>query len=251
MKQRASALVLLCVIAVFFIVATTLPAQGQFDSYPQSSGDLAPVQDADLTQEGVWEGSAKGTAYSEFNHRFVGLFVLLFGLGELGYSLRYQLPFWIRFVLPSALAIIGPYLLVWSDHEAWPIGALTFHQTFSGQDPEIIQHKFYGVFGSFAAVSETLRRIGWARNPLWATPLFMLGLIGSLLLFLHSHEHHPGNRMIEWHHALLGSFGIGAAVSNAMVSWASGVSEQSVKRWEAAWAMFVIIMGLQLLVYDE
>ena len=95
---------------------------------------------------GAWEGSAEGVAYSEFNHRFAGLFVLLFGLAELGYALRYPLPSWTRLVLPGAFGVIGAYLLIWSDHEAWPVGSLTFVQTFSGQDQEIIQHKFYGVF---------------------------------------------------------------------------------------------------------
>ena len=38
--------------------------------------------------DGGWEGSAQGVAYSEFNHRFAGLFVLLFGLAELGHALR-------------------------------------------------------------------------------------------------------------------------------------------------------------------
>lgn len=251
MKQWTSALLILCVIAVSFVVLSISQAQGQSHSGHHSSGDVGIGQDADPTKESQWEGSAHGTSYSEFNHRFVGLFVLLFGLGELGHALRYQLPFWIRFVLPSALAVIGPYLLIWSDHEAWPIGSLTFIQTFSGQDPEIIQHKFYGVFGSIAAVSETLRRIGWARHRVWATPLFILGLVGSVLLFIHSHKHHPGNHMIDLHHTLLGSFGIGAAVSNAMVSWASSASEQTVKRWEVAWAGFVMVMGLQLLVYTE
>ena len=250
MKQWASALTLLCVIAASFAAVSTSPAQEQSHSDRHSSGDIGIAQDVPTQEEG-WDGSAQGAAYSEFNHRFVGLFVLLFGLGELAYALRYQLAFWIRFVLPSALAVIGLYLLVWSDHEAWPIGALTFIQTFFGQDPEILQHKFYGVFGSIAAVSETLRRIGWARHPVWATPLFILGLVGSLILFFHSHEHHLGNDMIELHHALLGSFGIGAAVSNAMVSWASGSSNQTVQRWEVAWAGFVTVMGLQLLVYNE
>jgi putative copper resistance protein D len=251
MKQWASALLLLCVIAVSFVVLSTSPAQGQSHSGHHFSGDLGIGQDADPTYESQWEGSAQGTAYSEFNHRFVGLLVLLFGLGELGYALRYQLPFWIRFVLPSALSVIGPYLLIWSDHEAWPIGSLTLIQTFSGQDPEIIQHKFYGVFGSIAAVSEMLRRTGWVRHPAWAAPLFVLGLGGSLLLFVHSHEHQPGNHMIELHHALLGTFGIGAAVSNAMVSWASDASDQTVNRWEVAWAGFAMVIGLQLLIYNE
>ena len=251
MRQWASALLLPYVFAVSCVILSTSPVQGQSHPGHQSSGDIGIGQDADPPHEARWEGSAQGTAYSEFNHRFVGLFVLLFGLGELGPALRYPLPFWIRLVLPGALAVIGSYLLMRSDHEAWPIGSLTFIQTFSGQDQEIIQHKFYGVFGSIAAVSETLRRIGWARHPAWAVPLFILGLGGSLLLFIHSHEHHQGSHMIELHHALLGSFGIGAAISNAMVSWASDAPEQTVNRWEVAWAGFVIVMGLQLLVYNE
>ena len=201
--------------------------------------------------DGGWEGSAQGVAYSEFNHRFAGLFVLLFGLAELGHALRYRLPSWTRLVLPSALGIIGGYLLIWSDHEAWPIGSLTFAQTFFGQDQEIIQHKFYGVFGTTAAASETLRRIGWAQHPAWAAPLVFLGLVGALLLFVHSHGNHPANHTVELHHALLGSLGVGASISNAMVSWTSGASNHSVKRWEVAWAVFVIVMGIQLLLYFE
>ena len=198
-----------------------------------------------------WEGSSQGVAYSEFNHRFAGLFVLLFGLAELGHALRYQLPFWTRLILPGALGVIGVYLLVWSDHDAWPIGSLSFVQTFFGQDQEIIQHKFYGVFGATAAVSEMLRRIGWAQHPAWAAPLVFLGLVGALLLFFHSHGNHPANHTIELHHALLGSLGVGAAISNAMISWTSDASHRLVKRWEVAWAGFVILMGIQLLLYFE
>ncbi|OQW44708.1 MAG: hypothetical protein A4C66_07605 [Nitrospira sp. HN-bin3] len=200
---------------------------------------------------GKWEGSAQGVAYSEFNHRLAGLIVLLFGFAELGHALRCQVPVWTRLVLPCALGALGTYLLIWSDHEAWPIGALTFAQTFSGQDLEILQHKFYGVFSSVAAVSEALRRSNWARHPGWAIPLFLLGFFGALLLFVHSHGNHPADHIIELHHAFLGTVGIGAAVSSAMMAWASGISERTMKRWEVAWATCVVVIGLQLLVYFE
>lgn len=226
--------------------------QAQLSSHPVISDEEGTAHRSHGTHTGEsWEGSAQGVAYSEFNHRFAGLFVLLFGLAELGHALRYPLPPWTRLVLPSALGIIGIYLLVWSDHEAWPIGALSFVQTFSGQDLEILQHKFYGVFAFTAALSETLRRIGWARHPAWAAPLLFLGVTGPLLLFAHSHGNHPANHTIELHHALLGSLGIGAAISNAMVSWTSSDSHHLVKRWEVAWAGFVIVMGIQLLLYFE
>lgn len=200
---------------------------------------------------GGWEESAEGIAYSEFNHRFAGLFVLLFGLAELGHALRFPLPLWSRLVLPSALAVIGIYLLVWSDHDAWPIGSLTVLQTFSGYDLEILQHKFYGVCTVMAAVSETVRRIGVTRNPVWAAPLVFFGLTGAALLFVHSHGNHPATPAIEFHHALLGSLGLGAAISNAMASWGGGAASHPAKQWELAWAGFVIIMGIQLLVYSE
>lgn len=251
MKRCTSLLSVLMLMVAQSLSGTDVRAQPSLEDHQVSGIPDTTNNPHGEPADGGWEGSAQGVAYSEFNHRFAGLFVLLFGLVELGHGLRYSWSFWTRFVLPGALAIIGAYLLIWSDHEAWPIGSLTFIQTFSGQDPEILQHKFYGVFSSTAAVSETLRRTAWARHPGWAVPLFILGLGGALMLFFHSHGDHPVDSMIALHHTLLGSLGIGAAVSNAMVAWASGISPQTAKRWELAWAGFVIAIGLQLLVYFE
>ena len=251
MMRWVSLLSVLALTAALFPWSADVRAQPSSEYHPAFS-DAGTTHDSQSEHgNGNWEGSTQGVAYSEFNHRFVGLFVLLFGLAEFGHALRYQLPFWTRLVLPSALGVIGAYLLVWSDHEAWPIGSLTFLQTFSGQDPEILQHKFYGVFATAAAVSEALRRVGWARHPAWAVPLVFLGLVGALLLFVHSHGNHPANQTIELHHVLLGSLGVGAAMSSAMVSWGFGTSSLPVKKWDLVWAGFVILIGLQLLMYFE
>src|SRR3712207_8174690 len=50
-----------------------------------------------------------------------------------------------RSLLPAALGLTGLFLLIWSDHEAWPIGSLTFSETIFGGDHEILQHKVYGL----------------------------------------------------------------------------------------------------------
>lgn len=253
MKQWVPLLVGLVLMVLLSSLGATVWAQ------PSSSPEHYAVSIAadqrygsDREQDGRrWEESSEGIAYSEFNHRFVGLFVLLFGFSELAHALRYAVPLWIRLVLPSALGVIGGYLLVWSDHEAWPIGSLTFAQTFFGQDQEILQHKFYGVFSSTAAVSETLLRLGWARHPAWTIPLVFLGMVGGLLLFVHSHGDHPASHTIGLHHTLLGSLGVGAALSKAMASWMPGSSPHLLERWEVAWAVCVILMGIQLLLYFE
>lgn len=251
MKQWTCLLFVLVLMVVQSLWGANVRAQSPPEHHKVSTAPGTTNNQHGEHADGGWEGSAQGVAYSEFNHRFAGLFVLLFGLAELGHALRYSLPFWTRLILPSALGVIGAYLLVWSDHEAWPIGSLSFVQTFSGQDPEILQHKFYGVFASTAAASETLRRIGWARHPAWGAPLLFFGLTGALMLFAHSHGNHPGNHTIELHHALLGSLGIGASISNAMVSRTSDSSNHQVKKWEMAWGGFVIAIGIQLLLYFE
>ncbi|MDH4300778.1 MAG: hypothetical protein OEV51_01760, partial [Nitrospira sp.] len=116
---------------------------------------------------------------------------------------------------------------------------------------EIIEHKLYSLLALAIAVCETFRRIGRLRNPVWAAPLVFLVLIGSILLFVHSHGNHPATARIEFHHALLGSVGVCAALSKAVASWMPGASQQLVKWAEVAWAGSVILFGFLLLVYSE
>ena len=201
--------------------------------------------------DGRWEGSPEGKAFSEFAHHFAGSFDVIFGLAELGSALQYPLPYWIRFILPGALSVVGGFTLIWSDHEAWPIGSLSFMETFFGEDHEIIQHKSYALLALSIAFFELLRRTGKVRHPAWAAPLFLLVLVSALSLFDHSHGNHPAAAKIQFHHSLLGIVGVGAAFSKGLASWLPGASPQTRRRWEVAWSGSVILFGLLLLVYSE
>jgi hypothetical protein len=106
----------------------------------------------------AWEGSAQRVAYSEFNHHLAGLFVLLMGCAELGKTLHLTSLLWARLMLPGAMLLGSVILLVGSDHEAWPIRSLSFAQTFSGHDPEIIQHKIDGLLLVLVGTVEAVRR---------------------------------------------------------------------------------------------
>lgn len=241
-------------VILFVIVPLTRMSEAHAQSHldhQAASGEAGVPNEHRGRVGGSWEGSSEGIAYSEFNHHFAGLCDVLFGLAELGYALQLPLPFWTRLILPGALGTTGLYLLVWSDHDAWPIGSLGFVETFFGHDREIIEHKIYSVLAVAIAVCETLRRIGRVRHPAWAAPLVFLTLVGGLLLFVHSHGNHPANERIEFHHALLGTVGVGAAFSKAMASWMPGASRRFVKWAEVAWAGSVILFGLLLLVYSE
>src|SRR2546428_6818807 len=109
---------------------------------------------------GQWEGSPAGKAYSEFNHRLAGVFVLLIGLNELRGAMVVMLLAWTRFLLPAAMLGAGGYLIIWSDHDTWPIGSLSFTQTFFNGDFETLQHKLFAILLLVVGASALLKRMG-------------------------------------------------------------------------------------------
>lgn len=251
MKRRARLLAVSLTFAGSFVSMSDVQAQAP-SGLQDAAAETRMANDPHPGHtNGRWEGSPEGKAFSEFNHHFAGLGDVVFGLAELGNALQYPLPLWTRLVLPGALGVVGGFVLIWSDHEAWPIGSLSFRETFFGKDREIVEHKFYGIMALFIALCETLRRSGRAQHPAWAAPLVLSTLAGALWLFVHSHGDHPAIEKIQFQHSLLAIVGIGAALSKGLASWLPGASVHVMKRWEVAWAGSVILFGLLLLVYSQ
>lgn len=200
-----------------------------------------------------WEGSAQGRAYSEFNHHVAGILVLLIGFAELSGALGWTRVRWTPPLLPGAMTIGGLFLLIGSDHEAWPIGSLTFAETFLGGDHEIVQHKVYALLLITLGLLEWGRRGGWLRHWGWRIPLPTLAVVGGLMLFLHSHGDHPAARKIAMHHAAMGTLAL-LAGSCKLVSvrpHRPQSGDARVSRWDVGWASLVLAIGFQLLIYSE
>jgi len=199
----------------------------------------------------AWEGSAKGIAYSERNHHIAGLLVILMGVAELTHAMRLAALSWVRLLLPSALLCAGAFLLIWSDHEAWPIGSLTFGQSFFGDDYEIIQHKIYGMLAFGVGSVELFRRLGRAGHRVWASPLPLMAIVGGLMLFGHSHGFHPSAQKIATHHAIMGTMALTAGSSKLFSTWLNPTPAGAAVRWDWIWASFILLIGTQLLIYSE
>ncbi|MBS0182683.1 MAG: hypothetical protein JSS39_09800 [Nitrospira sp.] len=242
--------------ALLFAILSTVPvpdAQAQTDSGHQNVTNETRVTD-DLHGGHAserWEGSSEGKAFSEFAHHFAGSLEVILGLAELGAALQYPLPYWTRFILPGALSMMGGFPLFWSDRDAWPLGSLSFVETFFGKDREMIEHKSYGILTLTIALIEMLRRLGRVRHPAWAAPLVLLVLTGGLFLFVHSHGNHPEAAKIQFQHMLLGIVDVVAAFSKGMAAWLPGASPQMRNRWNMAWGASFIVGGLLLLAYSE
>lgn len=200
---------------------------------------------------GGWEGSVQAVAYSEFNHHLAGLFVLLMGCAELSQALHRPSLLWARFLLPAAMLLGCVILLIWSDHEAWPIGSLGLAQTFSGHNPEIIQHKIYGLLLFLVGTVEALRRIGRISDGLWSAPLPLFAIIGGLMLFGHSHGVHPSAQKIAMHHAMMGTLAVIAGLSKLLLGWFRSRVQILFPAWEWLWAGLILLIGMRLLMYSE
>ena len=198
-----------------------------------------------------WEGSTEGVAYSEFNHHLTGILVLIIGLSELRQALATPFWAWTRFFLPGALLSTGFYLLIWSDHEAWPIGSLSFMGTFFGSDSEIFQHKSYALLSLLVGVIELFRRLGAIGHAMWVTPLPLFAVLGGLMLFGHSHGVHPAAAKIALGHTIMGTMSVTAGSCKLLSDWFHFSTRQWSVRWELLWALLILLIGVQLLLYSE
>lgn len=243
------------VLTFLFLSVVPLWAQPDHDAHDQKlmhqSGVSGHGHHGDVGSQAGWEGSVAGIAYSEFNHHLTGMLVLIIGLSELRQALAIPFWPWTRFLLPGALLASGFFLLVWSDHDAWPIGSLSFVQTFFGSDSEIFQHKSYGLLSLTVGAIELLRRLGQIGHAAWAAPLPVFAVTGGLLLFGHSHGIHPLAHRIALDHAVMGSMAVTAGSSKLLSDWFRSPSRERSSKWGVLWAGLILIIGLQLLMYSE
>jgi putative copper resistance protein D len=242
---------LACVLMV--ILASSSFAQ-HHDESPQPS--LQHAHGASGTA-GQWEGSPAGKAYSEFNHQLAGIFVLLIGVSELRGAMGIAMLAWSRFLLPAAMLGAGGYLMIWSDHDTWPIGSLSFTQTFFSNDYETIQHKLFAILLLVVGSVELLRRMGRARHAAWGAPLPVSALVGGLMLSLHSHGVHPSAHKIAFHHGMMCTMatlaGMCKLAADPFQTLALSGDRVAGARsgWGLAWSALVLLIGVELLIYTE
>ncbi len=244
-------LVTLCCFAVFVWGAFSPIAQSADHGHSTSVEEHGHLHEPSSLAGSQWEGSREGVAYSEFNHHLAGGLLLLIGFSELRQALGWPVAAWTRFLLPGTLGVAGLFLLIWSDHDSWPIGSMTFAQTFLGSDPEVLQHKIYGVLAVAVGTIEFLRRLGWFAHAAWTVPLPIFAIVGGLMLFEHAHGDHPAAHKITLHHVMMGAMAITAGSSKLISGWRQRQLATERSYWELVWASLVLVIGVQLLFYSE
>ena len=188
---------------------------------------------------------ASDIAWSEYNHHWAGVAVLLIGLLALGE--RSGLTPWARH-WPLLFVGLALFLLFRSDPEVWPLGDIGFFASF--RDPEVAQHRVFVMLIAGFGIFEWCVRTGRIRSQRAALVFPLMTAIGGALLLTHQHAltNIKDQLLIEVTHAPLAVLGVTAGWAR----WLEIRLDPPGKRiagW--VWPTAFVLVGVILLIYHE
>jgi putative copper resistance protein D len=190
--------------------------------------------------------NAQDIAWSEYNHHWAGLIVLIMGILVL-LEKTGKAP-WARH-WPLLLIVLAGFLFLRSEAEAWPTGSLSLAESL--RDPEFIQHKaFMVLMTAFAAFEWSVRnqvmRNGWAK---YVFPLICA--LGGMMLLTHSHSiaNIKELLLLEMTHMPLAVFAIWSGWTRWLELRLEDGPAKVVAGW--LWPTFFCLTAVTLLLYRE
>ncbi len=188
--------------------------------------------------------NAEDIAWSEYNHHWAGLFVLLIGFlallnqGGVGWARHWPLVFF-------GLAL---FLFLRSDPEVWPLGKEGFWVSF--RDVEVVQHRIAVLLTVAFGIFEWRVRTG-SLKAAWASYVFpIICAAGGILLLTHQHAiaNVKEQLLIELTHTPLAL----AAIAAGAFRWLElrlDPPSNRVAGW--LWPICFLVIGAFLVLYRE
>ncbi len=204
----------------------------------------AALRESEFQAQGGSDATDK--KWSEYNHHWAGLIVLLAGLLALLSSVPGMR--WARF-WPLSFAGLSLFILLRADPENWPLGPRPFWASFSA--PDVLQHRAAALLVLCFAAFESAVQAGKLRAR-WASMIFpgMCALGAAVLL---THNHAPSDSAED----LLASLShTPIALLGATAGWARWLElrlppGRASKIAGYLWPVFLSAAGLVLLNYRE
>ncbi|MCH9698380.1 MAG: CopD family protein [Gammaproteobacteria bacterium] len=212
---------------------------------------LSPTHDAFLaskSSQAIANGRlspSAATAWSEYNHHFSGIVLIVTSLVGMLYYFRYWrwTTYW-----PFGLMLLSVFLFFRSDAETWPLGPGGFWDSVFS-NIEVLQHRIATVLAFVLGVIEFRVRAGKQSGRLkYLFPL--LCMFGGVMLFMHSHVgFQPKSEfLIQISHIAIGVLAIVMACSRLLEIRLSG----AVSRATGFISVLALsLIALLLMVYRE
>ncbi len=193
--------------------------------------------------------NADDIAWSEYNHHWAGVFVVLIGLLAMLDHASLHRP-WLRWARhwPLVFILLAAFLLLRSDPEVWPLGSEDF--IAATRDIEVLQHRLFVLLILVFAVFEWSVRTGRLRNPRAALVFPLMVSAGGALLLTHSHAiaNVKDAMLIELTHTPLAIGGITAGWARWLELRLPGKAGR-IAGW--VWPICFVLIGVILLWYRE
>jgi putative copper resistance protein D len=184
-------------------------------------------------------------AWSEYNHHWAGLLVVVIGLAA--FAQRGGRARWAKH-WPLLFLFLAAFLFLRADPEVWPMGDIGFIESL--KDPEVAQHRLFVVLiAAFAFFEWGVRTEKIATRRLQLVFPLVAAFGGTLLL---THSHSLGNvkeeLLIEFTHLPIAVLGITAGWAR----WLEVEAPDAEGRWAGRlWPVCFVLIGLLLLGYRE
>jgi copper resistance protein D len=214
-------------IAVADASRTTVP-----QAYVPGEGIILPRNAADI-------------AWSEYNHHWAGIFVMLIGLLALIEHFRWGR--WARH-WPLIFLAMAAFLFFRADEQAWPLGPTGFFASL--RDPEVAQHRIFTLLIILFGLFEWWVRANGSKDGK-AVMVFPLTIaVAGAMLLTHSHAiaNIKDELLIEMSHTPLALCGITAGWARWLELRLEGRPSR-IASW--VWPFAFVIIGLILLDYRE
>lgn len=246
----------------FILIGIQLVMMWGLLALPSRAYQLSPEHSGMMHGSEVAQASPEDQAkleadkrFSEFNHHFAGIFVLLVGLlALLEPHIISRVPT-ARYLWSAFFFIPGIYLFFFSDPESWPFGGQTLQYVVT-QNLQVLQHKIFSLILLGLAVVEYLRA-SYRLKSWWANWLFpAMAAAGAGLLLVHSPQAHIGGigesahlamQNVEHQHINFAVAGFGVAVTKALTD---------TKRFHPTlmrylFSLCLVSLGVLLILYTE
>jgi copper resistance protein D len=189
--------------------------------------------------------SAEDIAWSEYNHHWAGIFVVL--IGVLALIERFSWGRWARH-WPLLFLVMAAFLFFRADEMAWPLGPIGFFASL--RDPEVAQHRLFVVLIILFGLFEWRVRLRGQQAGRAALVFPLTVAAGGALLMTHSHAiaNIKDQLLIEMSHTPLALCGITAGWAR----WLELRMDGRISRTAAwVWPVAFVLVGLILLDYRE
>jgi putative copper resistance protein D len=198
-------------------------------------------------QAGTRPNTPAEKAWSEYNHHWAGIVVVMIGL--LAFLAQARHFTWAR-NWPLAFLGLAVFLFLRSDPEVWPLGPNGFWVTLA--DPEVLLHRFFVVLVIALAIFEWRVQTGRVASGSARLAFPMLVAVAGALLLTHSHS--LGNIKEE---VLAELSHIPLAILAVIAGWSRWLelrlpSENRTRHAMARlWPLCILLIGVALLNYRE